>query len=70
MKVLQGGEGSSGRCQVEFRTVFQERESIALLLRLNLKKVKLKLHMKYDYYKMLKPLPGGPEPCLSQPCLG
>lgn len=49
---------------MELSTVFQERESIALLLRLNLKKVKLKLHMKYVYYKMLKPLPGGPEPLL------
>lgn len=47
-----------------------ERQSIALLLRLNLKEVKLKPHKKYDYYKMLKPLPAGPEPCLSHPCLG
>lgn len=37
----------------------REKESIALLLRLNLKEVKLKPHKKYDYYKMLKPLPGG-----------
>lgn len=47
-----------------------ERESIALLLRLNLKEVKLKPHKKYDYYKMLKPLPAGLEPCLSHPHLG
>lgn len=48
----------------------RERESIALLLRLNLKEVKLKPHKKYDYYKMLKPLPGGHEPCCPHPCLG
>ena len=37
----------------------REREPIALLLRLHLKAVTLKLHKKCDYYKTLRPLPGG-----------
>lgn len=65
----RGAESSAG---VRWNSALfpSERESIALLLRLNLKEVKLKPHKKYDYYKMLKPLPAGPEPCLSHPCLG